>query len=165
MYFFLRLEELKRVAEKHRLCPPGAKCESFPCEHYSFSTYEDYLADLKDKHLHPEFNGTAWSLFRTPSHKQRLSSHGLEKYSAILERCERITLKRPQIRSEIKSNGGMFMEEVLGFPPKEEIHLTEEERTALKENVKERYWLRISKDVLLSMAGVPIATTHRTDSQ
>jgi len=30
----------------------------------------------------------------------------------------------------------MFLEEVRGFPPKKEIHLTEEERAALWEDVK-----------------------------
>lgn len=131
-----KMEELKRVAEQHRLCPPWDRCESFPCQHSSYSTDEDYLADLKDKDLHPELHRTAWSLFHNPSQKQSLSSEELEKYSMILARYERITAKRPQIRSEIKTNHRMFMEEVCGFPPEEEIHLSEEEFKAVKEDVK-----------------------------
>jgi hypothetical protein len=131
-----KMEELQRVAEQHRLCPPGAKCESFPCQHSSFSTDEDYLADLKDQVFHPELHWTAWPLFYGPSQKQTLSPQELEKYSAILSRCERIAAKRPQIRSEIDANCRMFMEEVLGFPPEEKVHRTEEERAALREKVR-----------------------------
>jgi hypothetical protein len=131
-----KMEELKRVAEQQRLCPPWERCESFPCQHSSFSTDEDYLDDVNDQVFHPELHRTAWSLFYRPAQKQTLSPQDLEKYSAILSRCERIAAKRPQILSEIDANRRMFMEEVLGFPRKEKVHLTEEEFAALKEKVK-----------------------------
>jgi hypothetical protein len=135
-HYSKKMEELQRVSEQHRLCSPGTICDSFPCQHSSFSTDEDYLADLKDKGLHPELYRTAWRLFLNPSQKQELSQEDLEKHSAILARCERITAKRPQIRSETNANQRMFSEEVLGFPRKEEIHLSEEELTALREKAK-----------------------------
>jgi hypothetical protein len=131
-----KMEELKRVAEQQRLCPPWERCESFPCQHSSFSTDEDYLDDVNDQVFHPELHRTAWSLFNRPAQKQTLSPQDLEKYLAILSRCERIEAKRPQLLSEIDANCQMYMEEVWGFPPEVKVHRTEEERAALKEEVR-----------------------------
>src|SRR5271168_3703142 len=116
------MEALKTASEKYRFCPPGAPwCPSFPCQHSSFSTDEDYLADTDDLFKRENHWVKVWSLFRN---RDNLPPKVLKKYSAKLDRCQRVTDKRPQIREEIRANRRMF----LGLPEPGKVILNKEQR-------------------------------------
>jgi len=84
----------------------------------------------------PEQHSKIWSLFHD---RQTLSPEVLEQYAAILDRCQRIEDKNPQIQNEIKANRHIYREEVHG--PKRE-KLTEEQRVALMSEAKIDDWVR-----------------------
>jgi len=129
------MEALKRASEKYRFCPPSATCESFPCRHSSFSTDEDYLLDAQDLFESPELYFKVWSYFRN---RENLSPDVLTKYSARLDRCQRISDKGQQISDESRANMEMYWEERTGIPRPEIVSYTEEEREAInKANVQE----------------------------
>ena len=110
------MEALKIASEKYRFCPPGAPwCASFPCQHSVFSTDEDYLAHIDDFVKRRKHWEKVWSLF---CNRKNLSPEVLKKYSAKLDRCQRVTDKRRQIHEEIQANTRMFF----GLP--EEVSLT-----------------------------------------
>jgi len=112
----LNMEALKTASEKYRFCPPGAPwCASFPCQHSVFSTDEDYLAHIDDFVKRRKHWEKVWSLF---CNRKNLSPEVLKKYSAKLDRCQRVTDKRRQIHEEIQANTRMFF----GLP--EEVSLT-----------------------------------------
>ena len=123
-----------QVSATYRDCPPWDICSSSPCKHSLFSTDEDYLADMEDELTDPELRRKVWSLFHQP---ENLSAEDSEKYSAKLARCQRLTVKRKQIRAEIRANKDKFMEEC-GLPPPKRVVLSTEECEALNKRVTEK---------------------------
>ena len=120
------MEALKTASEKYRFCPPGAPwCASFPCQHSIFSTDEDYLAHMDDYVKRHNHWVKVWSLFLN---RENLSTKVLKKYSAKLDRCQRVTDKRPQINEEIQANIRMF----LGLPEPEKVILNKEQLEQLE---------------------------------
>src|SRR5271169_6749120 len=107
------MDALKRACEKYRLCPPSATCKSFPCVHSSFSTDEDYLLDVQDYVKNPDHRSQVWSHFHN---RDNLSPEVLGKFNEDLDRCQRITDKRRQIKEEIATNLEIYLEEAWGRP-------------------------------------------------
>ena len=119
-------------------CPPWDICDFFPCKHSSFSTDEDYLADMKDRRTDRELYDKVWWLYRDPSQLELLSPDDAEKYSARLARCQRIMARWGEIKSEIVANKNKYMEDEWGFPSLNRVALNEEERAVLNEGIRKK---------------------------
>ena len=119
-------------------CPPWDICDFFPCKHSSFSTDEDYLADMKDRRTDRELYDKVWWLYRQPSQLELLSPDDAEKYSARLARCQRIMARWGEIKAEIVANKNKYVEDEWGFPSLKGVALNEEERAALNEGIRKK---------------------------
>src|SRR5271155_957414 len=81
-------------------CPAWEICDTYPCRHTPCQD-ADWLANLEEGSLYPEFHRKVWPYFLYPSLLDGVPSEEAEKYRATFDRCQRIWDKRESIWAEM----------------------------------------------------------------